>query len=141
MWEVGGRGPGVEAAEPKIIPSPEEGVSELQQAGADAAPVVSAERLLLDRLPRIIGEYPVGVEGRYEVTAFRAGVPLGGRHIGVTPGEVWYESIPPASIRVAPVEKDQQGAVSDHLPSHPQPVVAVHLTAQRNGEVGGEHEE
>ena len=69
------------------------------------------------------------VEGRYEVIPFRAGVPLGVRHIAVTPGEVAYKSFPSASISVAPVEEGKQGAVGDPTPPHPQPVVAVQLTA------------
>ena len=81
------------------------------------------------------------LEGRYEVITFRAGLPLGGRDIGATPGEVGYESVPSATIRVAPAEGDQQGALGDRLPPHPQPVMAVQLTAQRNAEVGGEREE
>ena len=63
--EVEGRGPGVEAAEPEIVPLLVEGASELQQAVADAAPVVSAQRLLPNRLPCIIRDYSVVVEGRY----------------------------------------------------------------------------
>ena len=51
-----------------------------------------------------------------------------------------YKSVPSAAICVAPVEEGQQGAVGEHLPSHPQPVAAVQLTAQRDGEVGGELE-
>ena len=78
MWEVGGRRPGAETAEPEIVPAPAEGVSELQQAGAAAAPVVPAERLLPDLPPRVVGENPVVVEGGDEVIPRRAGVPLGG---------------------------------------------------------------
>ena len=44
VWEVGGRGPGVEAAKPEFVTTLVEGASELQQAGADAAQVVSVER-------------------------------------------------------------------------------------------------
>ena len=51
MWEVGGRGPGIKAVEPEIVPPLAKGASELQQAGAAAVPVVSSERLLPDRLP------------------------------------------------------------------------------------------
>ena len=48
----------MEAAEPEIVPQWAKGASELRQASADAAPVVSAERLLPDRLPSVVGEYP-----------------------------------------------------------------------------------
>ena len=72
MWEVGGRRPGAETAEPKVVPSLAEGVSELQQAGADTVPVVPAERLLPDLLLRVAGENPVVVEGGDEV------IPQGG---------------------------------------------------------------
>ena len=65
-------------AEPKVVPPLSEGVPDLQQAGADAAPVVPAKRLPLDLLPRVIGEDPVVVEGGDEVFTPRAGVPLGG---------------------------------------------------------------
>ena len=41
-----------------------EGAPDLQQAGADAAPVVPTERFLSDRLPCVVGEYPLVVEGR-----------------------------------------------------------------------------
>ena len=54
------------------------GVRDLQQAGADAAPVVPAERLLLDLPPRVVGENPVVVEGGDEVVPRWEGVPLGG---------------------------------------------------------------
>ena len=51
------------------------GPPEFQQAGADTAPVVPTERFLPDRLPRVVLEYPVVVEGRNEVMPRRAGVP------------------------------------------------------------------
>ena len=47
-------------------------------AGADAASVVPAERLLLDLQPRVVGEDPAVVEGCDEVIPRRAGVPPGG---------------------------------------------------------------
>ena len=78
MWEVGGRRPGAETAEPEVVPPLAEGVPEFYQAGADTAPVVSAERLLPDLLPRVVGEIPVVVEGGDEVIPRQAGVPLGG---------------------------------------------------------------
>ena len=141
MWEAGGWGPGVQAAEPEIVPPLAQGASELQQAGANAAPVVSVERFLPDHLPRIVREYLVNVDGRYEVIPLLAGVSPGGRHIAVTSGGVGHNSVPSASIRGALVEEGQLGAVGNHLPSHRQPVVAVQLPAQHGGEVGGEHEE
>ena len=78
VWEVGGRRPGAEMAEPEVVPPLLEGVPNLQQAGADAAPVVPAELLLLDLPPRVVGENPVIVEGGDEVIPRRAGVPPGG---------------------------------------------------------------
>ena len=65
-------------AEPDVVPPLSEGVPDLQQAGADAAPVVLAKRLPLDLLPRVVGEDPVVVEGGDEAVPRRAGVPLGG---------------------------------------------------------------
>ena len=89
VWEVGGRHPGVEMAEPEVVPPLSEGVLDLQQTGANAAPVVPAERLPLDPLPRVVGENPVVLEGGDEVVPRRAGVPLGGGcHIHVAPSEV-----------------------------------------------------
>ena len=79
VWEVGGRRPRAEMAEPEVVAPLLEGVPDLQQAGADAAPVVPAERLLLDLPPRVVREKPVVVEGGDEVIPRRAGVPpLGG---------------------------------------------------------------
>ena len=78
MWEVGRRRPRVEMAEPEVVPPLPVGVPDLQQAGADAAPVVPAERLLLDLPPRVNGENPVVVEGGDEVIPRQAGVPPGG---------------------------------------------------------------
>ena len=78
VWEVGGRRPRVEMAEPEVVPPLSEGVPNLQQAGADAAPVVPAERLPLDLPPCVVGENPVVVEGGDEAVPRRAGVPLGG---------------------------------------------------------------
>ena len=80
-------------------------------------------------------------EGRYGVIPLRAGVSLGGRHIGVTSGAVGHKSVRPASICGAPEEEDQQGVVCNRLPSHLEPVVAVQLPAQRGGKVPEEHEE
>ena len=60
-------------AEPEVVPPLSEGVPYLQQAGADAAPVV-----LLDLPPRVVGENPVVVEGGDEVVPRRAEMPLGG---------------------------------------------------------------
>ena len=65
-------------AEPEVVPPLSEGIPDLQQAGADAAPVVLAKRLPLDLLPRVVGEDPVVVEGGDEVVPRRAGVPLWG---------------------------------------------------------------
>ena len=80
VWQVGGWRPGAETAEPEVVPPLAEGVPELQQAGADAAPVVPAERLLPDLLPPVVGD---------EVIPRRAGVPVGGGcHIHVAPGEL-----------------------------------------------------
>ena len=78
MWEVGGWRPRAEMAEPEVLPPLSKGVPDLQQAGADAAPVVSAERLLLDLPPHVVGENPVVVEGGDEVIPRRAGVHPGG---------------------------------------------------------------
>ena len=78
VWEVVGRRPRVEIAEPEVVPPLSEEVPDLQQAGADAAPVVPAERLPLDLPPRVVGENAVVVEGGNEVVPRRAGVPLGG---------------------------------------------------------------
>ena len=75
--EVGGQGPGVEAAEPEILQLLAKGVPEIQQAGADAAPVISTKQFSPDRLPCVVREYPVVVEGCYEVIPRRAVVPLG----------------------------------------------------------------
>ena len=126
VWEVGGRRPRVEMAEPEVVPPLSEGVPDLQQAGADAAPVVLAKRLPLDFLPRVVGEDPVVVEGGDEVVSRRAGVPLGGaRHVHVAPGEVGHQRIPLAPVRGVSVEEGQQGAVRDCLPPHAQPFAAV----------------
>ena len=70
------------------------GVPDLQQAGADAAPVVPAERLLLDLPPRVIGENPVVVKGGDEVISRRAGVPLGGAAIYTWRPVRWGVSMP-----------------------------------------------
>ena len=126
VWEVGGRRPEVEMAEPEVVPPLSEGVPDLQQAGADVAPVVLAKRLPLDLLPRVLGEDPVVVEGGDEVVPRRAGVPLGGaRHVHVAPGEVGRQRLPSAPVRGVPVEEGQRGAVRDCLPLHSQPFAAV----------------
>ena len=65
-------------AEPEVVPPLSEGVPDLQQAGADAAPVVLAKRLPLDLLPRVVGEDPVVVEGGDEVVPRRGGGAPGG---------------------------------------------------------------
>ena len=118
------------------------GAPDLQQAGADAAPVVPAERLQLDLPPRVVGENPVVVEGGDEVVPRRAGVPLGGGcHIHVVPGEVGRQHIPLAHVCGVPVEEGQEVAVHDCLPLCSQPVAAVKLLAQRGCKLGGEHEE
>ena len=79
MYEVGGRRPWAKVAESEVIPPLLEGVPDLQQAGADAAPVVPAERFLLDLPPHVVRENPVVVEGGDEVIPRRAGVaPEGG---------------------------------------------------------------
>ena len=77
-----------------------------------------SERLVSDRLPCVIREYPMVVEGRCEVIPLRAVVSLGGRHTGVTPGEVAHKSLPPASICSTPGEEGKGGAVRDRLPTH-----------------------
>ena len=113
-------------AEPEVVPPLSEGVPDLQQAGADAAPVVGAKRLKLDLLPRVVGEDPVVVEGGDEIVLRRAGVPLrGARHVHVAPGEVGRQRIPSAPVCGVSVEEGQQGAVCDCLPPHLQPFAAV----------------
>ena len=108
MWEAGGRRPGAETAEPGVVLPLAEGVPELQQAGADAAPVVPAERLLPDLLPRVVGETPVVVEGGDEVIPRRAGVPRwGGCHIHVAPPEVARQRGPLALVRDVLVKEGQ----------------------------------
>ena len=64
-----------------------EGASEPPQTGADAAPVVSVERIRPVCPPCIIRDNPQVVEGRYDIIQLRAGVPLGGCHMGVMAGE------------------------------------------------------
>ena len=129
-------------AEPGVVPPLSEGVPDLQQAGADAAPVVPAKRRPLDLAPRVVREDRVVVEGSDEVVPRRAGVPLGGGcHVHVAPDEVGRQRIPSAPVRGVSVEEGQQGAVRDCLPSHSQPFAVVQLLAQRGCNVGGEHEE
>ena len=76
-WQVcgrwGGQQPGAETAEPEVVPPLAEGVPELQQADADTAPVIPAERLLPDLLPRVVRG-----DGGDEVIPRRAGMSLGG---------------------------------------------------------------
>ena len=108
VWEVGGRLPRVEMAEPEVVPPRSEGVPDHQQAGADAAPVVPDERLPLDFPPRVIGENPVVVEDSDEVVPRRAGVPLGGScHLHVAPREVGRQRIPLAPVCGITVEEGQ----------------------------------
>ena len=78
VWEVGGWQPRAETAEPEVVSPLSEGVPDLQQARADAAPVVPAERLPLDLPPHVVRENPVVVEDGDEVVPRRVGVPLGG---------------------------------------------------------------
>ena len=95
-------------AEPEVVPPPSRGVPDLQQARADAAPVVPAQRLPLDLLPGVVGENPVVVGGGDEVVPRRAGVPLeGGCHVHVAPGEVGRQRIPLAPVRGVLVEEGQ----------------------------------
>ena len=90
-----------------VVPSLAEGVSELQQAGADAAPIVLAERLLSDLLPRVVGENPVVVEGGDEVIP-RQAVPLGGGYqVYVAPGEVGHQRAPPVLVCGVLLEEGQ----------------------------------
>ena len=85
VWEVRWRQPGAETAEAEVVPTLADRVPKLQQAGADAAPVVPADRLLLDLLPRVVVEDPVVVEGGDEVIPRRVGVSPGGG-LPYTPG-------------------------------------------------------
>ena len=129
-------------AEPEVVPPLSEGVPDLQQAGADAALVVPAERLSLDLPPRVVGENPVVVEGSDEVVQRRAGVPLGGGcHVHVAPGEVGRQRIPLAPVVGVSLEEGQQGAIRDCLPSHSQPFAGVQILAQRGCNVDGEQDE
>ena len=95
-------------AQPEVVRPLSEGVPDLQQAGADAAPAVPAERLRLDLPPRVVRENPVVVEGGDEVVPRLAGVPLGGGcHIHVKPREVGRLCIPLAPVCGVPVEEGQ----------------------------------
>ena len=108
MCKVGGQRPGAETAEPEVVPPLAEGVPELQQAGAEAAPVVPAESLLPQVLPHVVGEDPGVVEGGNEVIPCWAGVsPGGGCHIHVAPGEVGHQRAEMALVRGVPVEEGQ----------------------------------
>ena len=107
---MGGWGaqPGAETAEPEVVPPLAKGVPELKQAGADAAPVVPAKRLLSDLLPRVTRENPVVVEGGDEVIPRQASVPLGGGcHIHVAPGGLGHQRAPLALARGVPVMEGQ----------------------------------
>ena len=101
-------------AEPEVVPPLPEGVPDLQQAGADAAPVVLAKRLPLDLLPRVAGEDPVVVEGGDEVVPRRVGVVqpvLQGVPVGVNvAGQRFYYVHLLPSARVAKFQRctDQQ---------------------------------
>ena len=89
-------------AEPEVVPPLSEGVPDLQQAGADAAPVFPDERLPLDLPPRVV------VEGGDEVVPSRAGLPLGGGcHVHVAPGEVGRQHISLAPVCGVLVEEGQ----------------------------------
>ena len=105
MWEVRGCGPGVEAAAPKGVSLLAEVVSEVHEVGADAAPVVSAERPLPHRLSSVSREHPMVVEARYEVIPLRAGVPPGGPNVGVMSVEMGHNGVSLASIGVIAVEE------------------------------------
>ena len=78
VWEVGGRRPRVEEAEPEVVPPLSEGVPDTQQAGPDAAPVVPAKRLPLDLLPRVVGENPVSWKAAMRSSHAGRGCPWGG---------------------------------------------------------------
>ena len=65
-------------AEPEVVPPLSEEVPDLQQAGADATPVVPAERLPLDLPPRVVGENPLVAEGGDEVVPRPGGGAPGG---------------------------------------------------------------
>ena len=108
VWELGGRRTRVEMAEPEVVPPLSEGVPDLQQAGADAAPVVPADRLPLDLPLRVVREDPVVVERGDEVVPCRAGMPLGGgSHVHLAPGEVGRQRIPLAPLCGVLVEEGQ----------------------------------
>ena len=108
MWEVGGRRPRAEMAEPEVVPLLSEGVPDLQQAGADAAPVIPAERLPLDLPPRVVGRIPWSWKAAMRLSHARRGCPWGGGcHIHVAPGEVGRQYISLALVRGVPVEEGQ----------------------------------
>ena len=94
MWEAGGWQPRTETAEPEVDPTLAKGVPELQQAGADAAPVVPAKRPLPDLLPRVVRENSGVLEGGDEVIPRRAGVPPGGVAIYMWRPVRWGTSVP-----------------------------------------------
>ena len=116
MWEVGGRRPGAETAEPEVVPTLSEGVLDLQQAGADAAPVVFAKHLLLD-LSHVSSGRMV-VEGGEEVIPRRAGVPLGGVAIYTWRPVRWGAGMPHWHSSVASRWRRASGLPSA-LASHP----------------------
>ena len=108
MWEVGGRRPGAELTEPQDVPPLAEGVPELQQAGADAALVVPAERLLPDLLPRVVERESWSWKAAMRSSHAGRGCPQGeGCHIHVAPGEVGRQRAPLALVRGVPVEEGQ----------------------------------
>ena len=95
-------------AEPEVVRPLSEGVPDLQQAVADAAPVVPAERLPLDLPPHVVRENPVVVEGGDEVVPRRAGMPLGrGCHVHAAPSNLGRQRIPLAPVCAVPVEEGQ----------------------------------
>ena len=95
-------------AEPEVVPPLSGGVPDLQQAGANAAPVVPVERLPLDLPPRVVEENPVVVEGGNKVVPRRPGVPLGGGcHVHVAPVDVGRQRILFAPVCGVPVEEGQ----------------------------------
>ena len=74
MREVGGGGPGAKLAEPEIVQAPAQAVPKLQQAGADVAPVVSAEGHTPDCPPRVDEVHPMVLKGRDDVVPLWAGL-------------------------------------------------------------------
>ena len=89
MRKVGSWGPGVEPAEPDIIPAPTKGVFKLAQAGANGALPVAVEHL--DHVPPIDGNFPMVMECSNNIIPFRSGVHRAGRHICVVAVEMGPE--------------------------------------------------